>query len=130
MELAVLFKLLFKLVGGLGIFLLGMKYMSDGMQAVAGSRLRGMISLATNNRLLATGVGVVVTCIVQSSSITTVMVVGFVNSGVMQLAQALGGDYGRQHRHYHYRLDSGVEDWQVWLATFGGSSDRLPFFQR
>ena len=90
MELAVLFKLLFKLVGGLGIFLLGMKYMSDGMQAVAGSRLRGMISLATNNRLLATGVGVVVTCIVQSSSITTVMVVGFVNSGVMQLAQALG----------------------------------------
>ena len=90
MELAVLFKLLFKLVGGLGIFLLGMKYMSDGMQAVAGSRLRGMISLATNNRLLATGVGVVVTCIVQSSSITTVMVVGFVNRGVMQLAQALG----------------------------------------
>jgi len=89
-ELAVLFNLLFKLVGGLGIFLLGMKYMSDGMQAVAGSRLRGMISLATNNRLLATGVGVVVTCIVQSSSITTVMVVGFVNSGVMQLAQALG----------------------------------------
>jgi len=89
-ELAVLVKLLFKLVGGLGIFLLGMKYMSDGMQAVAGSRLRGMISLATNNRLLATGVGVVVTCIVQSSSITTVMVVGFVNSGVMQLAQALG----------------------------------------
>ena len=90
MELAVLFKLLFKLVGGLGIFLLGMKYMSDGMQAVAGSRLRGMISIATNNRLLATGVGVVVTCVVQSSSITTVMVVGFVNSGVMQLAQALG----------------------------------------
>ncbi|MDG2207285.1 MAG: Na/Pi cotransporter family protein [Pirellulales bacterium] len=90
MELAVLFNLLFKLVGGLGIFLLGMKYMSDGMQAVAGSRLRGMISLATNNRLLATGVGVVVTCVVQSSSITTVMVVGFVNSGVMQLAQALG----------------------------------------
>ena len=89
MELAVLFKLLFKLVGGLGIFLLGMKYMSDGMQAVAGSRLRGMISIATNNRLLATGVGVVVTCVVQSSSITTVRVVGFVNSGVMQLAQAL-----------------------------------------
>ena len=90
MELAVLFNLLFKLVGGLGIFLLGMKYMSDGMQAVAGSRLRGMISLATNNRLLATGVGVVVTCVVQSSSITTVMVIGFVNSGVMQLTQALG----------------------------------------
>ncbi len=90
MELAVLTSLIFKLIGGLGIFLLGMKSMSDGMQAVAGSRLRGLISLATNNRLLATGVGVVVTCVVQSSSITTVMVVGFVNSGVMQLSQALG----------------------------------------
>ena len=90
MELAVLTKLIFTLIGGLGIFLLGMKSMSDGMQAVAGSRLRGMISLATNNRFLATGVGVIVTCVVQSSSITTVMVVGFVNSGVMQLAQALG----------------------------------------
>ena len=90
MELAVLTKMIFTLIGGLGIFLLGMKSMSDGMQAVAGSRLRGLISLATNNRFLATGVGVVVTCVVQSSSITTVMVVGFVNSGVMQLAQALG----------------------------------------
>ncbi len=90
MELAVLTKLIFTLIGGLGIFLLGMKSMSDGMQAVAGSRLRGLISLATNNRFLATGVGVVITCVVQSSSITTVMVVGFVNSGVMQLSQALG----------------------------------------
>jgi phosphate:Na+ symporter len=89
-ELTILTKLIFTLIGGLGIFLLGMKSMSDGMQAVAGSRLRGMISLATNNRFLATGVGVIVTCVVQSSSITTVMVVGFVNSGVMQLAQALG----------------------------------------
>ena len=90
MELAVLTKMIFTLIGGLGIFLLGMKSMSDGMQAVAGSRLRGLISLATNNRILATGVGLVVTCVVQSSSITTVMVIGFVNSGVMQLTQALG----------------------------------------
>ena len=90
MELAVLTKMIFTLIGGLGIFLLGMKSMSDGMQAVAGSRLRGMISFATNNRILAIGVGVIITCVVQSSSITTVMVVGFVNSGVMQLAQALG----------------------------------------
>ena len=82
--------MIFTLIGGLGIFLLGMKSMSDGMQAVAGSRLRGLISLATNNRILATGVGLVVTCVVQSSSITTVMVIGFVNSGVMQLTQALG----------------------------------------
>lgn len=77
-------------VGGLGIFLLGMKNMSEGMQAVAGASLRRMISAVTNNRLLATAVGTIVTCIVQSSSITTVMVVGFVNSGVMQLTQAVG----------------------------------------
>ena len=83
-------KLAFGLIGGLGIFLLGMKNMSEGMQAVAGSGLRRMIGAVTNNRFAATGVGVVVTCIVQSSSITTVMVVGFVNSGLMNLAQAIG----------------------------------------
>ena len=85
-----LFELLFQLIGGLGIFLLGMKSMSDGMQAVAGSSLRRMIALVTNNRVAATIVGVFVTCIVQSSSITTVMVVGSVNSGVMALSQAIG----------------------------------------
>ena len=64
--------------------------MSDGMQAVAGNSLRRMIGAATNNRLAATIVGVIVTCVVQSSSVTTVMVVGFVNSGVMGLSQAIG----------------------------------------
>lgn len=90
MQLSVFMNLVFELVGGLGIFLLGMKNMSEGMQAVAGSSLRRMISMVTNHRLLATTVGVLVTCVVQSSSITTVMVVGFVNSGVMQLSQAIG----------------------------------------
>lgn len=83
-------KLIFTVLGGLGIFLLGMKNLSEGMQAVAGNGLRRMISLVTNNRLLATGVGVFVTMLVQSSSITTVMVVGFVNSGFMTLTQAVG----------------------------------------
>ncbi|MCB9925081.1 MAG: Na/Pi cotransporter family protein [Planctomycetaceae bacterium] len=90
MELATLVKMACEIIGGLGIFLLGMKYMSDGMQAVAGSSLRRMIGLATNNRFLATIVGTVVTVVVQSSSVTTVMVVGFVNSGVMELAQGVG----------------------------------------
>ncbi|MCM2370142.1 Na/Pi cotransporter family protein [Rhodopirellula sp. ICT_H3.1] len=67
-----------------------MKNMSDGMQAVAGNSLRRLIGAVTNNRFLASIVGVIVTCIVQSSSITTVMVVGFVNSGVMGLAQGIG----------------------------------------
>lgn len=64
--------------------------MSDGMQAVAGNSLRRIIGAITTNRFLALTCGVLVTCIVQSSSITTVMVVGFVNSGVMQLSQAVG----------------------------------------
>lgn len=77
-------------IGGLGIFMLGMKYMSEGIQAVAGGSLRRMISLVTDNRLMATGVGTAVTTLVQSSSITTVITVGLVNAGLMQLHQAIG----------------------------------------
>ena len=89
-ELTTLTHLAGELLGGLGIFLLGMKYMSEGMQAVAGSSLRRLISTITGNRFFAIIAGVFVTCVVQSSSITTVMVVGFVNSGVMSLQQAVG----------------------------------------
>lgn len=84
------FKLFMTVIGGLGIFLLGMKNMSEGLQAIAGGGLRRMIAAVTNNRLLAAVVGMIVTMLVQSSSITTVMVVGFVNSGFMNLAQAIG----------------------------------------
>ena len=77
-------------VGGLGIFLLGMKNMSEGMQAVAGNRLRSLINAVTSHRILACGVGIVVTCLIQSSSVTTVTVVGFVNAGLMTLSQAIG----------------------------------------
>lgn len=84
------FDILFPLIGGLGIFLLGMKNMSEGLQAVAGAGLRRLISRVTDNRIMATGVGTLVTCLVQSSSVTTVMVVGFVNSGLMTLKQSIG----------------------------------------
>lgn len=83
-------KLILTVIGGLGIFLLGMKSMSEGLQAVAGNGLRKMISWVTNNRLMAVGVGTMITMLVQSSSITTVMVVGFVNSGFMTLSQSIG----------------------------------------
>lgn len=84
------FEIFFQVCGGLGIFLLGMKNMSEGMQAVAGDRLRKMIGAITNNRILASGVGALVTCIIQSSSVTTVMVVGMVNASIMTLTQAIG----------------------------------------
>ncbi|MGL6225743.1 MAG: Na/Pi cotransporter family protein [Thermoguttaceae bacterium] len=77
-------------VGSLGIFLLGMKYMSEGLQTIAGSGLRRLIATVTNNRFLAVGVGFLVTAIIQSSSVTTVMVVSFVNSQIMTLSQAIG----------------------------------------
>lgn len=78
------------IIGGLGIFILGMRYMSEGMQAVAGDSLRRMISIVTTNRLMAIITGMIVTMLIQSSTVTTVIVVGLVNGGLMQLFQAIG----------------------------------------
>lgn len=83
-------KLLFGLIGGLGLFLFGMKIMSEGLQKVAGDRLRSLLAALTNNRLVGMFVGLAVTAIIQSSSATTVMVVGFVNAGLMSILQAIG----------------------------------------
>lgn len=84
------FTIIYTLLGGLGIFFFGMKFMSDGMQAVAGDVIRKMINSMTQNRIMAVGVGLLVTSIIQSSSVTTVMAVGFVNAGLMTLTQAIG----------------------------------------
>ena len=83
-------KLVFGLLGGLGLFLFGMKIMSEGLQKIAGSRMRKILAALTNNRLIGALVGVAVTAIIQSSSATTVMVVGFVNAGLMSLVQSIG----------------------------------------
>jgi len=83
-------KLIFGLMGGLGLFLFGMKIMSEGLQKVAGVRMRKILAALTNNRYVAAFVGLAVTAIIQSSSATTVMVVGFVNAGLMSLIQAIG----------------------------------------
>lgn len=80
--------------GGIGIFLLGMRLMSDGLQSLAGERLNKWISAVTDNRFLAVLVGIGVTCVIQSSTATTVMVVGFVNSGIMTLLQGIGVVFG------------------------------------
>jgi len=84
------FKMGYTAIGGLGIFILGMKYLSDSLQSLSGGLIRKAISSVTTNRFLAVIVGLVVTCFVQSSSITTVMVVGLTNAGLMQLSQAIG----------------------------------------
>ena len=82
------------LLGGLGVFLLGIKMMSDGLQKAAGDRLRRIISSATTNRFTATLSGIVATSIIQSSSATTVMVVGFASAGLLNLSQSLGVIFG------------------------------------
>ena len=81
---------LFKFAGGIGMFLYGMNIMADGMQKSAGSKMKQLIGYLTRNRLLAVLVGAFITAIIQSSGATTVMVVGFVNSGIMKLEQAVG----------------------------------------
>ena len=83
------FSILIIVGGGLGTFLLGMKHLSEGLQAVSGSGLRRFMSLATSHRLAGVGTGVITTVIVQSSSIITVMVVGFVSASLMNLSQAI-----------------------------------------
>lgn len=82
------------LFGGLAIFLFGMKLMSDGLQKASGEKLRQLLSVATTNRLAATLCGALVTGIIQSSSATTVMVVGFTSAGLLTLYQALGVIFG------------------------------------
>ncbi len=80
----------FEVFGGLGLFLMGMKFMSEGIQKIAGDRLRRVLGFLTKNRFMAILVGLVVTALIQSSSATTVMVVGFVNAQLLTLTQAIG----------------------------------------
>lgn len=82
------------LLGGLGAFLFGMKYMGDGLEMAAGSRMKDMLEKMTRNRLLGFLLGTFVTVVIQSSSATTVMVMGFINAGIMDLAQATGVIFG------------------------------------
>lgn len=76
--------------GGIGLFLFGIKFMGDGLELAAGSKLKKLLEVLTSNRFLAVLVGFVVTAVIQSSSATTVMVIGFVNAGLMNLTQAVG----------------------------------------
>ena len=82
--------LIFSFAGGLGMFLYGMNVMADGLQKSAGNKLKQLLGYLTRNRFIGVVVGMLVTSIIQSSSATTVMVVGFVNAGLMNLSQAVG----------------------------------------
>ena len=80
----------FSLLGGVGLFLYGMSIMSSGLKKAAGDKLRTILEHATSNRFIAVVVGILVTLLIQSSSATDMMVISFVNSGLMTLSQAIG----------------------------------------
>lgn len=86
--------MLLSMAGGLGLFLFGMRLMSESIEKAAGAKLRGILEMFTTNRFLGMLVGIIFTAVIQSSSACTVMVVSFVNSGLMNLYQAAGVIFG------------------------------------
>ena len=113
---------LFGFLGGLGMFLYGMNIMADGMQKTAGSKMSQFLSMLTNNRLMAVILGALITAIIQSSGATTVMVVGFVSAGVLNLNQAVGVIMGAN-------IGTTITAWIVSLSSVGSAMDVMkPIF--
>ncbi|MEG1609304.1 MAG: Na/Pi symporter, partial [Clostridia bacterium] len=83
-----IFKSILMLFGGLGVFLIGLKIMGDNLESLAGDKLKKLFNKISNNRFAGVAIGAGVTAVIQSSSATTVMIIGFVNAGVMTLVQA------------------------------------------
>lgn len=81
---------LFLFAGGLGMFIYGMQIMSQGLENAAGNRMKSLLEVLTKNKLMGVALGALITAVIQSSSATTVMIVGFVNAGIMNLTQAMG----------------------------------------
>lgn len=107
--------ILLGLLGGLALFLYGMQMMSAGLEAAAGNRMKGILERLTSNRFLGILVGAGITAVIQSSSATTVMVVGFVNSGMMKVKQAIGVIMGAI-------LGTSVTGWILCLSSLEGGS--------
>ena len=82
--------ILIPFVGGLGMFIYGMQIMAQGLENAAGSKMKSLLEVLTKNKLMGVLLGAAITAVIQSSSATTVMVVGFVNAGIMNLTQAMG----------------------------------------
>lgn len=101
----------FQIIGSLGLFLYGMKLLSEGLQKSAGNRMKAILNMMTKNRFVSIMTGVIITVIIQSSSATTVMVVSFVNAGLMELIQAIGVILGAN-------IGTTVTGWIVALLGF------------
>jgi len=105
-------QMLFKFIGGLGMFLYGMDAMADGLQKSAGHKMQQLLGILTSNRLMGVLLGTGITAIIQSSSATTVMVVGFVNAGIINLQQAVGIIMGAN-------IGTTVTSWIVSMSEWG-----------
>lgn len=101
-----------KLIGSLGLFLYGMKIMSEGLQKMAGEQLRNILAVMTKNRVMGVLTGVLITALIQSSSATTVIVVSFVNAGLLTLSQSIGVIMGAN-------VGTTVTAWMITLFGFG-----------
>lgn len=124
----------FYLIGGLGFFLFGIKFMSEGLRKVASDRLRSILGLLTRNRLAALLVGAGVTALIQSSSAMTVMLIGFVNAGLMTLKQAipvvLGANIGTTFTAWIVSLLARFEILSYALPAVGIGFAMMFFFKR
>ncbi len=109
---------IFGFLGGLGMFLYGMDIMADGMQKTAGSKMSSFLRMLTNNRFLAVALGALITAIIQSSGATTVMVVGFVSAGVLNLTQAVGVIMGAN-------IGTTITAWIVSMSQLGDAFEVL-----
>lgn len=106
---------LLTMIGGLSLFLFGMNAMGDGLSKMAGGKLESILEKLTSKRIYALLLGAGVTAVIQSSSATTVMVVGFVNSGIMQLKQAVGIIMGAN-------VGTTITSWMISLTEIEGST--------
>lgn len=109
---------LFMFAGGIGMFLYGMNLMADGMQKSAGGKMQKLLGMLTSNKFLAICVGALITAIIQSSGATTVMVVGFVNAGILTLTQAVGVIFGAN-------IGTTITAWIVSLSQLGDAAEVL-----
>ena len=107
---------IFGFLGGLGMFLYGMNIMADGMQKTAGGKMSQFLGMLTNNRFMAVCLGALITAIIQSSGATTVMVVGFVSAGILNLTQAVGVIMGAN-------IGTTITAWIVSLSQLGSAME-------
>ena len=110
-----IFSMILSLLSGVALFLFGMSLMGDGLKMVAGNKLEAFLYRMTNTPLKGVALGTGVTSVIQSSSATTVMVIGFVNSGMMKLKQAIGIIMGAN-------IGTSITGWSLWLSYIDGKN--------